>query len=119
MTPKWQLISVAFCFAAILSLAQMFFKFVSMGQGEASIVKTYVDNVGYLIVALTLYFGCFLIYPAILKHYPLNVFFPISTAATLVLVSLVGWLVFKEPITVKIALGMGFLLIGTFLVSAN
>ena len=99
-----------------LTIAHAFLKSAADGDHQSAI-ELYTQNIGKIGTALFFYFGVFLIYPVLLRYYPLNLFFPIYTGLTILFVAVAGNLFFDEKFTALQIAGMGFLIIGIALIS--
>ena len=110
----------AIFFAALLAIAlavaNVFLK-LAANSGEHSALEMYSNNVGKIGIALFFYFGVFLIYPLLLKHFPLNVIFPVYTGLTILFVTLAGVLMFEEKFALHQFFGVSLLITSVALIS--
>lgn len=110
----------AIFFAALLAIAlavaNIFLKLAASGE-QQSAIELYTNNVGKISIALFFYFGVFLVYPLLLKHFPLNVIFPVYTGLTILFVTFAGILMFEEKFAFHQLLGVGLLIAGIILIS--
>ena len=108
------------CFAALLAtalaIANVFLK-LAAGTASQSAIELYTNNAGKIATALFFYFGVFLIYPLMLRHFPLNVLFPVYTGFTILFVTMAGAIIFDEKLLPHQYFGMALLIAGTFLIS--
>ncbi|HGJ5858861.1 MAG TPA: DMT family transporter [Arsenophonus nasoniae] len=65
-------------------------------------------------------YGCaFLLYAVALSKFPLNVAHPVLTSGAIALVALFSMIIFREPFYWTTVLGIIFVLIGVFLITAR
>lgn len=102
--------------AVALAVANIFLK-LAAGGGQQSALELYTNNIGKISIALFFYFGVFLVYPLLLKHFPLNVIFPIYTGLTILFVTIAGVLMFEEKFALHQLVGVGLLIAGIVLIS--
>lgn len=111
MANYWSLIFLALA-VVFNTLASLFFKFSSSNnKTEWSIIFL---SVGLVFGAVNAYF-----YTRSLKGIDLNIAYPIFSAASIMLISLVSWLVIKEKFTGNNLLGSAIILIGIIFMTRN
>jgi multidrug transporter EmrE-like cation transporter len=92
------------------TLASLFFKFSSNNnKNELSLIFLVV---GLLLGAVNAFF-----YTRSLKGIELNIAYPIFSAASIMLISFVSWLLFKEKLTTNSVIGSLIILFGIILIS--
>ncbi len=74
---------------------------------------------GPLIAAIVLYVSAFVFFAMALGRLPLNVVHPIMTSAAIALVALLSRVVFGEPFPWTTSLGIGFVIVGVWLISSR
>ena len=74
---------------------------------------------GPLLAAIVLYVSAFVFFAMALGRLPLNVVHPIMTSAAIALVALLSKVVFGEPFPWTTSLGIGFVIIGVWLISSR
>jgi small multidrug resistance pump len=74
---------------------------------------------GPLLAAIVLYVSAFVFFGMALGRLPLNVAHPIMTSAAIALVALLSKVVFGEPFPWTTSLGIGFVIIGVWLISSR
>jgi len=99
-------------FAVILNAgSSVFYKFSSLNS-EKQILSIFLISLGLLIGAINA-----VLYTKSLKGISLNTAYPIFSAGSLILVTLISIFIFKEIITIQKIIGIIILIIGVVLVS--
>lgn len=94
------------------TLASLFFKFSSNNnKNDLSLIFL---AVGLILGAVNAFF-----YTRSLKGIELNIAYPIFSAASIILISLVSWLLLKEKFTVNNVIGSLIICIGIIFISRN
>ncbi len=102
---------VAFCLAFLLTVSNVLLKRIS-ASNQQSVIEMYSHSFGKLVVALGIYFAVFLIYPYVLRYFPVSIVFPVYTGLAILMVMLAGVVFFGEKIQLLQCLGAAFLIIG-------
>lgn len=105
-------------FALLLAAGQFMFKFAAQSSPSLSSLQGFVGLAlsPWLWIALTLYGTATLLWIFILQRVPLSLAYPFS-ALGFVIVPVVAWLVFHEPLTLRYGLGVALILGGLFVLS--
>ncbi len=111
-------IALLVCYAVTMAGGQLLFKFAAERSAPAS---AFTDRVlglinGYFIVAVVLYAALSVLWVWILTFTPLSRAYPFVALAFAITPAL-GALVFAEPLSLRLAAGIGFILCGLFLVA--
>jgi small multidrug resistance pump len=102
--------------AIALTIANIFLK-LAASAGQQTVYELYTNNIGKISIALFFYFGVFLVYPLLLKYFPLNVIFPVYTGLTILFVTFAGAFLFQEKFALHQFVGIALLIIGIVLIS--
>ena len=100
----------------LLTTANILLKMVSAVETETGI-EMYTASPIKLLISSGLFFGIFLLYPFVLRFYPISVVFPCYTGITVLLVMLSSALLFDEKIGLPQLAGSVLLVIGIALIS--
>jgi small multidrug resistance pump len=107
---------VAALLALLLTVSHILLKITSTSSSNSAI-DMYIDNAGKILIALVIYFGVFLIYPYVLRFFPISVIFPIYTGLTMLLVMISGSAFFGEKIQLIQYIGAVLLVSGIALIT--
>jgi multidrug transporter EmrE-like cation transporter len=72
-----------------------------------------------LLAAVVLYASAFVFFAIALARLPLNVVHPVMTSAAIALVALLSRVVFGEPFPWTTSVGIGFVIVGVWLISSR
>jgi multidrug transporter EmrE-like cation transporter len=74
---------------------------------------------GPMLAAIALYASAFAFFAIALGRLPLNVVHPVMTSAAIALVAVLSKVVFGEPLPWTTCLGIGFVILGVWLISSR
>jgi multidrug transporter EmrE-like cation transporter len=102
--------------AVLLATANVLLKMVSAVETDTGI-EMYIASPMKILFSISLYFGVFLLYPYVLRLYPMSIVFPVYLGLTIMLIMLSGVVLFDEKIALSQIAGSVLLVIGIALIS--
>lgn len=113
-------ISIA-CFCVLMGAGQILFKIAALrldpAAGMASnLAATAISP--YFWAAGVLYAAASALWVVILTRVPLSVAYP-ATTLTIILVPIVSWLMFNDPLNLRMIVGMMTILLGVWLIAGG
>jgi small multidrug resistance pump len=109
-------ILVSTVIALLMATANILLKMVSAVETDTGIEMYTASPIKFLI-SIGLFFGVFLLYPYVLRFYPMSIVFPCYTGITVLLIMLSGAFLFDEKIALPQIAGSILLVIGIALIS--